>query len=352
MPEYDALFVGSGVNSLASAALLSQAGWRVCVLERADRLGGAIRTAGDLTEPGFTHEVLSSWHPLFVGSAAYAELADALARHGLEYLNTEHPTGSLYPDGSAAFLSTSLDENIAEFERLGAGDGEAWKRQFEEFMGSAELSFGVLSSELWSLQGALARARRLPQARSPGAPLLRRHDARERARLARGDVRLRCRARAARAVGAAHRARARAGRLRLHDPGDRLRGAARRHAGPAGRRHPARRGARGDRARGRGRAAHRRGRPAHPGRGGTRHRCRARRRRAGARRARRDRERHPDAAVRVAARRAARPSRGRALGRGLPLRPRGHADPPCAERAARCGPRARPSASARPRSCT
>ncbi len=84
---------------------------------------------------------------------------DALARHGLEYLNTEHPTGSLYPDGSAAFLSTSLDENIAELERLGAGDGAAWKRQFEEFMGSAELSFGVLSSELWSLQGlSLARS--------------------------------------------------------------------------------------------------------------------------------------------------------------------------------------------------
>ncbi|MDX6525862.1 MAG: hypothetical protein QOI43_1373, partial [Gaiellales bacterium] len=142
MPGYDAVFVGSGVNSLASAALLARAGWRVSVLERNDRLGGAIRTVSDLTEPGFTHEVLSSWHPLFVGSAAYAELAEDLARHGLEYLNSEHPTGSLYPDGSAAFLSTSLDENVAEFERLAPGDGAAWKRQFEEFMGSAELSFG------------------------------------------------------------------------------------------------------------------------------------------------------------------------------------------------------------------
>jgi phytoene dehydrogenase-like protein len=159
MPAYDAVFVGSGVNSLASAALLSRAGWRVSVLERNDRLGGAIRTVSDLTEPGFTHEVLSSWHPLFLGSGAYAELADDLARHGLEYLNSEHPTGSLFPDGSAAFLSTSLEGNIAEFERLAPGDGAAWKRQFEEFMSSAELSFGVLSSELWSPQGlVLARS--------------------------------------------------------------------------------------------------------------------------------------------------------------------------------------------------
>jgi phytoene dehydrogenase-like protein len=158
MPDYDAVIVGSGVNSLTSAALLSRAGWRVCVLERNDRLGGAIRTVTDLTEPGFTHEMLSSWHPLFMGSAAYAELAEPLAAHGLEYLNTEHPTGSLFPDGSAAFLSTSLDDNVAEFERHAAGDGAAWQRQFEEFMGSAELSFGVLSSELWSLQGlSLAR---------------------------------------------------------------------------------------------------------------------------------------------------------------------------------------------------
>jgi phytoene dehydrogenase-like protein len=153
----DAVIIGSGINSLTAAALLARAGWSVSVVERNDRLGGAIRTATDLTLPGFTHEVLSSWHPLFQGSPAYAELADDLARHGLEYLNCELPTGSLYPDGSAAFLATSLEANVAEFERLG-GDGAAWQAQFEQFMRSADLSFGVLGAELWSLQGlSLAR---------------------------------------------------------------------------------------------------------------------------------------------------------------------------------------------------
>ncbi len=158
MAGADAVFVGAGVNSLTSAALLSRAGWRVSVLERSDRLGGAIRTVDDLTAPGFTHEVLSSWHPLYVGSAAYAELSDDLARHGLEYLNTELPTASLFPDGSAVFLTTSLEQNVAELERFAPGDGAAWQRQFEEFMRSADLSFGVLSAELWSRQGvSLAR---------------------------------------------------------------------------------------------------------------------------------------------------------------------------------------------------
>ncbi|MGH3130629.1 MAG: NAD(P)-binding protein, partial [Gaiellaceae bacterium] len=113
---YDAVFVGSGINSLAGAALLAKAGWRVCVLERNDWLGGAIRTA-EITVPGFRHEVFSSWHPLFTGSAAYAELKDDLHARGLEYLNTDLPTASLFPDGSSTFLSTTLEENVAEFAR-------------------------------------------------------------------------------------------------------------------------------------------------------------------------------------------------------------------------------------------
>ena len=163
---FDAVFVGAGVNSLTGAALLARGGWRVCVLERSDRLGGAIRTSDDLTAPGFTHELMASWHPLFAGSAAYAELGDDLRRHGLEYLNTDLPTGALFPDGGAAFLTTSLEDNVAEFERHAAGDGAAWQRQFEQFMASAEHSFGVLSAELWSLQGAGSRAQGVPQLRA------------------------------------------------------------------------------------------------------------------------------------------------------------------------------------------
>ena len=44
MADFDAVIVGSGVNSLACAALLARAEWRVCVLERNDWFGGAIKT--------------------------------------------------------------------------------------------------------------------------------------------------------------------------------------------------------------------------------------------------------------------------------------------------------------------
>ena len=146
MAGFDAVFVGSGINSLAGAALLAKAGWKVCVLERNEWLGGAIRTVDGLIAPGFTHEVFASWHPLWTGSPAYAELKPDLDRLEVEYLNTELATGSAFPDGSSAFLSTDGAANAAEL-------GEAWQRQFDEFMTNADIAFGVLGTELWSAAG-------------------------------------------------------------------------------------------------------------------------------------------------------------------------------------------------------
>jgi phytoene dehydrogenase-like protein len=145
MAEYDAVIVGSGVNSLACGALLARAGWRVCVLERNDWLGGAVHSA-ELTEPGFVHDVLSAWHPLWVGGAAHAELAGELEARGLEYLNTELPTATAFPDGESAFLLRSADRNAAEL-------GPEWPGVLDRFFPNADLAFGVLGTELWSGSG-------------------------------------------------------------------------------------------------------------------------------------------------------------------------------------------------------
>ena len=135
----DAVFVGSGINSMVGGALLAQAGWRVCILERNPWLGGAIHTT-ELTVPGFRHEVFSSWHPLFTSSGAYAELGEELGRRGVEYLNTDLPTATLFPDGEAAFLTTDLDANVAT-----AHGRREWRAMFDELMANADFAFGVLS---------------------------------------------------------------------------------------------------------------------------------------------------------------------------------------------------------------
>ena len=146
MKQCDVIIIGSGINSLVAAALISKSGQKVLVLERNEHLGGAIKTVTDATLPGFTHELLSSWHPLFVGGPAYAELKEDLDERGLVYLNTDKPTGVVCKDGSA-ILSTDLAETAKEFGRL--GDGPAWTEMLDAFSAKIDLAFGLLGADLW-----------------------------------------------------------------------------------------------------------------------------------------------------------------------------------------------------------
>src|SRR5712671_3817803 len=161
MADADVVIVRSGINSLACAALLARAEWRVCVLERNDWFGGAIKTE-ELTEAGFLHDVFSAWHPLWVGGAAHAELGDELAARGLEYLNTELPTATAFPDGGAAFLLRSAEGNAEEL-------GPEWPGVLEHFFPNADLAFGVLGTELWSPAGLALAAKAVRRLGRAGA---------------------------------------------------------------------------------------------------------------------------------------------------------------------------------------
>src|SRR3954454_4624520 len=161
MADFDAVVVGSGVNGLACGALLAKAGWRVGVVERNDRFGGCIRSE-ELTEPGFLHDTLSAWHPLWVGGPAHAQLADDLAARGLEYLNTELPTATAFPDGDAAFLLRDAEGNAREL-------GDEWAGVLERFFPNADLAFGVLGTELWSGAGFALGAKALRRFGRTGA---------------------------------------------------------------------------------------------------------------------------------------------------------------------------------------
>lgn len=143
--EFDAVIVGSGINALVSGALLAKAGWKVALCERADRLGGAIATSTDRI-PGFTIELLSSWHPLFVGGPAYAELSEDLAARGLVYLNTPLPTGVACSAGTAV-LSTDPAVTAEQFAAL--GDLDAWNATLSDFGAKADFAFGLLGTDFW-----------------------------------------------------------------------------------------------------------------------------------------------------------------------------------------------------------
>jgi phytoene dehydrogenase-like protein len=67
MNGYDAVVVGSGPNGLAAAIELARAGRSVLVREAADGIGGGLRS-GEVTLPGFVHDLCSAIHPMAAAS--------------------------------------------------------------------------------------------------------------------------------------------------------------------------------------------------------------------------------------------------------------------------------------------
>ena len=70
----DAIVVGAGPNGLSAAVALAQAGRRVTVYEALDRIGGGA-VSGELTLPGFTHDLCSAVHPTAAVGGTPREIA-------------------------------------------------------------------------------------------------------------------------------------------------------------------------------------------------------------------------------------------------------------------------------------
>lgn len=119
------------------------------VLEREDTPGGCIKT-GEVTLPGFKHDLMSGFYPEFIAGAAFAELGEELAKHGLEFCNTTHPCGTVFKDGRSFILKTDRAANVAALNGLAAGDGDRFNADMDEFGANAHLSFGLLGNELLS----------------------------------------------------------------------------------------------------------------------------------------------------------------------------------------------------------
>ncbi len=108
--EYDAIVVGSGPNGLAAAITIQQAGLSVLLIEGKDTIGGGLRTA-ELTLPGFKHDICSAIHPMAVASPFFASLP--LHEFGLGFIQPSLAAAHPFDDGTAAFLSRSIEETAA-----------------------------------------------------------------------------------------------------------------------------------------------------------------------------------------------------------------------------------------------
>ncbi|MGI9507682.1 MAG: FAD-dependent oxidoreductase, partial [Geminicoccaceae bacterium] len=154
MAEVDHLIIGSGINALVAAAMLSKKGDTVLVIERENRLGGCMFTSDKVTLPGFHHDVMAATFVLFMTGPAGAALGEDLAKHGFDYCHAAHPTGVLRPDGSALVLGMDREANVAAFNALSSGDGDQHGRDVGGIEQDAEFLFALLGGPLWSRQTA------------------------------------------------------------------------------------------------------------------------------------------------------------------------------------------------------
>jgi len=128
----DAVFVGAGINTLAAALVLAEAGWRVVVLERAAEPGGAVRTL-ELTRPGFRHDLGAMNLSGLAGTAFFAAHRAALARHGVALAVADHAFGSVFPGGRFLGVGPDLDATLDAIAACAPGDAQAWRRWREDF---------------------------------------------------------------------------------------------------------------------------------------------------------------------------------------------------------------------------
>ena len=121
-----AVVIGSGPNGLSAAIHLARNGLSVEVHEAAPIPGGGARS-GELTLPGFIHDLGSAVHPMGFSSPFFRSLP--LAKHGLKWIQPPTPLAHPLDDGTAVLMSRSLD---ATADALGS-DGPAYRRLYRPF---------------------------------------------------------------------------------------------------------------------------------------------------------------------------------------------------------------------------
>jgi phytoene dehydrogenase-like protein len=149
----DAIIVGSGPNGLSAAITLARAGLQVRLLEGAETPGGGCRT-GELTLPGFRHDICSAVHPLAASSPFFRSID--LAARGVTLCTPKVAFAHPLDGGRAAAVAGSVAETAGGLGR----DAAAYRRLLGPLVRDVELTLPEILAPLRSVpRHPLAMAR-------------------------------------------------------------------------------------------------------------------------------------------------------------------------------------------------
>jgi phytoene dehydrogenase-like protein len=154
----DAVVIGSGPNGLVAANTLADKGWDVVVCEEQPEPGGAVRS-GEVTEPGFVHDLYSAFYPLTPSSHYIAPLD--LESYGLRWRRAKGVVAHPHADGRCALLSLDLEETCASLDAFAPGDGDAWRELYDLFLRAGPAMLAGVLSPLPPIRPGVALLRRL-----------------------------------------------------------------------------------------------------------------------------------------------------------------------------------------------
>ncbi len=138
MTNWDIVVAGAGHNSLLTAAYAARAGFRVLVLEGADRIGGDT-TCEELTLPGFIHDPCATAHNLIQSNPLMRNDELQLERYGLRYLHPDPVFTMPFHDGRSITMWRDLDRTCAELARFSKPDADAYRDLLAEWQGMAPI---------------------------------------------------------------------------------------------------------------------------------------------------------------------------------------------------------------------
>ena len=175
MAAYDAVFVGSGINTLTGAALLSREGWSVCVLER-DDAPRRCDPDGRRTTPCPASPTRCSAPGIRSSGVGRLRRARGRPPRARARVRQHRPADG---DGVPRRRGdVPADVAGGERRRVRPPRTPATARRGQPssttFMANADLSFGVLGTELWSVAGLSPRPADAASLRTSRPPRLRR----------------------------------------------------------------------------------------------------------------------------------------------------------------------------------